>query len=422
MGYLRIAAGYLDTTMSARTARTTKRSATTRAAAKAATPTAAAKAGATAAKGAGSSASPAPGAPEAPVAGGPERVVSFRPRSILIVLAVVLGVAGALWFVVLAEKGFTLIAIALFLALALNPAVEFFQRRGLGRGFAVAAVYGLVVVFFVLLAVVFIPPLVTQISHFVDALPGIVGDLTKGRGPFGLLERKYHVVEQVRKATSQGAGGLPGVALPALGIVQGVATTLGGIVIIAFLTLFMLLEGPAWRERVEDLISERHRASAQRIGAGIYKAVSGFVTGNLLASFLAGAVATVVLLVVGVPYAFPLGLFTAIVEVVPYIGPVVVTVLLSLVALTVSTAAAAVVGGLMVVYHLVEGHTLRPLIYGKALNLSALTVLVAIILGSEAAGILGALVAIPVAGSIQVIVGELLDRRKGAQGAAADAA
>jgi predicted PurR-regulated permease PerM len=258
---------------------------------------------------------------------------------------------------------------------------------------------------------VFIPPLVTQISKFVDALPGLVGDLTKGRGSLGFLETKYHVVEEVRKATKSGSSGLPGVALPAISLVEGVVATLGGVVIVAFLTLFMLLEGPAWRRRTVDLISDRHRAAAERIGAGIYRSVSGFVTGNLLASFLAGVIATIVLLVVGVPYAFPLGLFTAIIEVVPYIGPAVVTLLLSLVALTVSPIAAAVVGGLMTVYHLIEGHTLRPLIYGRALNLSALAVLIAIILGSEVAGILGALAAIPIAGSIQVVLNEVLDRR-----------
>ncbi len=338
--------------------------------------------------------------------------MTFRPRAILVVLGIVLGVAAALGFVLLAQTGLTLIAIALFLALALNPAVEFFQRRGLGRRLAVAAVYVLAVVVFALLALVFIPPLVTQITHFVNALPGLVHDLTKGRGPLGFLERKYHIVETVRKAISkQGSGGLTGAATPALGIAKGVATTLGGIVIIAFLTLFMLLEGPEWRRRITDLIPERHRAPTERIAAGVYKSVSGFVTGNLLASFLAGVVATVVLLIVGVPYAIPLGLFTVLIELIPYIGPAVVTVLLSLVALTTGLIAAIVVFTLMLLYHVIEGHTLRPLIYGRALKLSALAVLIAIILGTEVAGILGALAAIPIAGSIQVIISELLEQR-----------
>ena len=342
-----------------------------------------------------------------------ERVVVVRARTILAGLGILLGVAAALGFVLMAHAGLTLIAIALFLALALNPAVEFFQRRGLGRGLAVAAVYAAAVIFFALLALVFIPPLVTQITQFVDALPGLVHDLTKGRGPLGFLEREYQVVEEVEKAISS-----PGTAAPALGVAKGVATTVVGMVIIAFLTLFMLLEGPEWRQRLLELIPERHQPSVERIGAGVYRSVSGFVTGNLVASFLAGVFATMVLLIAGVPYAIPLGLFTAIIELIPYVGPVVVTILVSLVALSVGPVSALVVFALMFLYHLVEGHSLRPLIYGRALKLSALAVLIAIILGVELAGILGALVAIPVAGSVQVIVSELIGQRNSRQSAA----
>jgi predicted PurR-regulated permease PerM len=105
--------------------------------------------------------------------------------------------------------------------------------------------------------------------------------------------------------------------------------------------------------------------------------------------------------------------FVAIIELVPYVGPVAATVLVSGVALTQGTATALVVFVLLVVYHLIEGHALRPLIYGRALKLSPLTVIVAIVVGTEIAGILGALAAIPIAGSIRVIVVELLRQRNG---------
>lgn len=340
-----------------------------------------------------------------------ERVVALRPRSILVALGIVLGVAAALGFLVLAQSAVALVAVALFLALALNPAVEFFQRRGLQRGLAVAAVYAVAVVVLAVLAVVFITPLVTQVNHFVKALPGFVGDLTKGQGPLGFLERKYHVVEEVRKATmKQGGGGLSGAAMPALGVAKGVASGVGGLLIIAFLTLFMLLEGPEWRARILRLIPAPNRPRAERIGAGVYRSVGGFVTGNLFASFLAGVFATILLLIVGVPYAVPLGLFTLVIELIPYLGPALVTVLLGLVALTTGPIAGVVVFALMTLYHVVEGHSLRPLIYGRALKLSALAVLTAILVGTEVGGVLGALAAIPVAGSMQVIVDEILDQ------------
>ncbi len=359
------------------------------------------------------SAPPTPPSPaRSPAA--PERVVALRPRSILIALGIVLAVAAALGFLVLAQSALTLIAVALFLALALNPAVEFFQRRGLRRGLAVTAVYALAVIVVAVLGVVFITPLVTEVDHFVKALPGLVAELTKGKGPLGFLERKYHVVEEARKATMShgGGGGLTGAAMPALGVAKAVATGVGGLLIIAFLTLFMLLEGPEWRARIIRLIPEPNRPPAERIGAGVYRSVGGFVTGNLLASFLAGVFATVLLLVIGVPYAIPLGLFTLIIELIPYIGPALVTVLLSLVALTTGPIAGLVVFALMTLYHVVEGHSLRPLIYGRALKLSALAVLLAILVGTEVGGILGALAAIPIAGSIQAVVDEILDQHE----------
>jgi predicted PurR-regulated permease PerM len=341
-------------------------------------------------------------------------VVLFDARSILVAAVVLLGLAATVKLLLLAQTGLTLIAIALFFAVALNPAVEFAQRRCLGRVRSVAAVYSVAVALAFCLGLVFVPPLVDQVTRLVDALPGLVADLTRGHGPLGFLETKYHVVEQVGTATANlSAGGVLGDASSALTAVEGVATTLAGLLIIAVLTFFMLLEGPRWRRQLVELVPDRHRPAVTRIGSGVYRAVGGFVTGNLLASLLAGAVATTIMLVTGVPYAVPLGLFVAIIELVPYLGPVVATVLVSGVALTQGTATALVVLVLLLVYHLFEGHTLRPLIYGRALKLSPLTVLLAIVIGTEIAGILGALAAIPVAGSIRVIVVELLAHRNG---------
>jgi predicted PurR-regulated permease PerM len=340
-------------------------------------------------------------------------VVVFHPRSILTALGVVLAVMAAVEFALLAQAGLTLVMIALFLALALNPAVEFVQRRGLGRGAAVGVVYVLALAVVALLGLVFVPPLVDQISKLVTALPGLVDDLTKGHGPLGFLERKYQVVERVQSATTgPNADAVLGQAGSALAAVEGIAATVVGSIIIAFLTFFMLLEGPDWRRRCNELIPETNRGVVERIGAGVYRSVGGFVTGNLVASLLAGLVATGIMLVTGVPYAVPLGVFVAIIELVPYVGPLVATVIVTAVALTVGTVSALVALGLLLVYHAVEGHTLRPYLYGRAVKLSPLAVLVAILLGTEIAGILGALIAIPVAGSVQVIIRELLQRRE----------
>jgi predicted PurR-regulated permease PerM len=354
---------------------------------------------------------PEPGAPETD-AGASRVVVVFHPRSVLTALGVLVAVVAGIEFMLLAQAGLTLVVVALFLALALNPAVESLQNRGLGRAMAVGAVYVVALVFFALLGLVFIPPLVDQVSKLVSALPDLVGDLTRGHGPLGFLERKYQVVERVRDATAgQGADTMLGQAASALTAVKGIATTVVGLLIIAFLTFFMLLEGPEWRHRCTELVPEIHRGAVERVGAGVYRAVGGFVTGNLVASLLAGLFATMIMLITGVPYAVPIGLFVAIIELVPYVGPLVATIVVTAVALTVGVTTALVTLGLLLAYHAIEGHTLRPFLYGRAVQLSPLAVLVAILLGTEIAGILGALIAIPVAGSVQVIIQELLQRR-----------
>ena len=342
----------------------------------------------------------------------PERVVVFRLRSVMIGLGIALGVFLLVKFVELAQSGLTLIAVALFISLALDPAVNFFANR-MRRGMAIGVVFAIALLVVAVIGLVLAPPLVDQITKFVKALPSLVADLTKGHGALGFLETKYHVVERVQKATrGNESGALTGAAAPVLDVVKGLATTVIGVILIVFLTLFMLLEGPDWRDRLMEVVPERRREAVERVGAGIYKAVSGFVIGNLLASFLAGVVATIILLVVGIPFAVPVGLFVTLIELVPYLGPLVATLVMAAVALTQGVVPALVVVGLIVIYHVFEGHSLRPLIYGRAVDLSPLAVLIAIILGTEIAGVLGALAAIPVAGAIQLILAEVLEHRR----------
>src|SRR5829696_5909660 len=174
-----------------------------------------------------------------------ERVVSFRPRTILIVLGVTLLVFVLMALVYFAFRVITWILIAAFLAAALNPAVEFFERRGVGRGLSSGLVFLL------------IPPLVDQVREFIDALPGIVADLTAGRGPLGFLERDYQVVERVQEAIDKaGTGGVTGLTGPAVEILTRILTGLVGALTIAFLTFFMLLEGPRTVDHFLGLLPE----------------------------------------------------------------------------------------------------------------------------------------------------------------------
>ena len=344
----------------------------------------------------------------------PERLVRFRLRTVLSLLATIIAVAVVLEVIWIARHVLTWILISLFLAVALNPAVEWFQRRGVKRrGWATAITYVLVLGFFVGIGFTFVPTLVSQVNEFVQKLPDYVHDITHGRGRLGFLETKYHLQERIESAVKKGGAtkvlGLSGVAIS---VAKGVITIVVATVTIAFMTFFMLLEGPGWVDRFYGLLPERSRPRWQKVGDDIYRTVGGYVTGNLLISLIAGGLTTVVLLIMGVPYAVALGLIVAILDLIPLAGATIAAILIGVVAFIHSIPAGIVVVVFFVVYQQVENHLLQPVIYGRTVQLSPLVVLISILIGAELAGILGALGAIPIAGSIQVLILDLLAHRR----------
>jgi predicted PurR-regulated permease PerM len=345
----------------------------------------------------------------------PERVVTFRPRTVLTVTGLLLGLGIALWVVWIARQVLVWMLVSLFLALALDPAVTALQRRGLTRrGAAAAAVYVLALVIIAVLGALFVPTIVSQVNSLVDAAPGYVHDLTKGRGPLGFLETRYHVVERVRDAV-QGRGGSSGIsggASTALDVTRSVITFIAAVVTIVFLTFFMLLEGPAWIDRILGLMPAGSQERWRGVGHDIYRTVGGYVTGNLLISLIAGVSTTIVLLVLGVPFAVALGLLVAILDLIPLAGATLAAIVVTLVALTHSLTAAIVMAVFFIVYQQLENHLLQPVVYGRTVKLSPLAVLISVLIGAKVAGVIGALGAIPVAGTIQILIVDWQQHRR----------
>ncbi len=187
-------------------------------------------------------------------------------------------------------------------------------------------------------------------------------------------------------------------------------------VTILFMTLFMLLEGPSWVSRFEQLVPETARPHWQRSIDGIYKTVGGYVSGNLAISFVAGLSTTIVLLIVGVPYAVALGVIVAVLDLVPLAGATIAAVLVGLVAFVHTIVAGIVVVAFFIAYQQLENHVLQPLVYGRTVQLSPLTVLLSVLIGAEVFGIVGALAAIPIGGSAQVVAREITRYRREIRG------
>jgi len=340
-----------------------------------------------------------------------ERVIDVRTRTILRVLGVVIAVGVVLEVVWIARQVLSWLVISLFLTLALDPLVSWIERRShLARGPAIGVAFLAVAVAVVAIGWTFVPKLVDETNGFVQALPGYVHDLTHGRGRLGFLERKYHIVEKVREQVKQGgASRVLGLSNTAIAVTRSVLTIIAAAVTIVFMTFFMLLEGRGLVERFYGLLPEHVQPRWRKVGHDVYKTIGGYVTGNLLISVIAGVSITIVLLILGVPYAVALGLLVGVLDLIPLAGATLAGIVVVGVSFLHNILAGVIVLVFFVLYQQLENHVLQPAIYGRTVQLSPLVVLVAVLIGAALAGILGALVAIPVAGTLQVLVRDMLE-------------
>ncbi len=342
------------------------------------------------------------------------RVVTVRPRTVLTVIALSVLVGVLLVLAYLAWQVLTWILIAMFLAAALNPAVELFVRRGVRRPLAATFVFFLTLAAVVGIAFLFIPPLVRQVTEFVEAVPDLIDDLTAGRGPLGFLQDDYQIVDRIREAIeAEGAGRVLGLGLPVLDVVRSVVTVVVAVITIVFLTFFMLLDGPRLIERFLSLLPADTRVRWERVGHELYRTISGYVTGNLLISFVAAVFTAILLFAIGSDYAIALAVVVAIFDLIPLAGATIATTIVATVVfIETDWVRCVIVVAAFIGYQQFENHVLQPLVYGRTVQLSPLAVLCAVLIGAQLAGILGALLAIPVAGSLLAVGREILEYRK----------
>jgi predicted PurR-regulated permease PerM len=179
------------------------------------------------------------------------------------------------------------------------------------------------------------------------------------------------------------------------------------------LAFLMVLEGPKVVETSLNLFEPRTADRIRRVGADCAKSITGYISGNLLISVICGGLTYVVLLVFGVPFAGLIALFVAIADLIPLVGATLGAVAATIGALIHSVPAAIAVVIFFLIYQQLENHLLQPLIFARTVKLNPLTVIIAILIAVELAGILGALLAIPVASMIQVIIRDVWDHRRG---------
>ena len=305
-----------------------------------------------------------------------------------------------------------LLVVAGFIGLLLNPLVVVLQRWLGRRGIAVTVVTLVAICAFGGLAVAFGYPLVNGVTHLAADLPAYVSKAQHGRGWIGQLVTKYHLQAWVEKNAPKLASYGRDLAQPALSLGKGAVSLVFSLFTIFVLVVLVLLESPKLRTGLLGLMAPDRAARYSQIARDVNRSVVGYMLGNFATSLIAGVVVFATLLLLGVPFPFLWALWVALVDFLPMIGGALAGIPVVLFAFTHSVSAGIVTLVIFLIYTQVENHILNPVIMSRTVRINPLLVLVSILvgasLGSWIGGIFGgfvaALLAIPAAGAIQVIV------------------
>jgi predicted PurR-regulated permease PerM len=342
-------------------------------------------------------------------------------RTVVIALLTAVVVLGALFLLWQVRTFIGWFVIALFLAAVLNPAVNWLQRRHrlMKRPLAIGLTYLGLLVALLLVVGIFVPVLIDQINGFTkfvstaaNAPEGpteYIKGLAKQNGLGGLFQRFSDQLDELRKQLGEVLQNL----LSASGqIALGVAGMIAALATVLTLTFFLILGSERYVNAGVGLFPERHQPLVRRLLSRSAGAISGYITGNLAISVICGITTFIVLLILGMPYAAPLALLVAVLDLIPLVGATLGGALLVVVGLFVEPWKAVVLLVYIVVYQQVEGSVLQPLVYSKAVQLNGLVILIALLVGGQLLGIPGALLAIPVAEIIRILITELVAYRR----------
>jgi len=332
----------------------------------------------------------------------------------LVGIALVVATYLTLRAIVLLARIETLLVVAAFFAVVLTPAVDLVRRKlHVSRGLSTAIVFIVGLALLGGLMYTFIRPLVEQGREFADNFPTYVTEAREGRGPAGDLVKRYNLDERLRDAQAsieESMGNAGGGALKVAGKVLGGVVS---VITVLVLSLMMILYGPDILRSALSILDPSKRDRVQAVASDCARALTGYVMGNLLISVIAGTVTFIALLIFGVPFAAVLALWTAFTDLIPLVGATLGAIPTIGVAFLHSTAAGIGMLVFYIVYQQFENHVLQVVIMSKTVQINQLFVLVSVLIGVELFGVVGALLAIPAAGVLQVIVRDLWDHRAG---------
>ena len=309
-----------------------------------------------------------------------------------------------------ASQIFVLLIISIFLAMGLNPAVEFFRRRGLSRGWSVATILTLVLIFVTVLAILVIPPVIRQTTNLIESAPSLLDNLKNNKlianinDHYGLVDS---LTEKISTLTKNGTllvsafGGIVGVGKT---FISGIFTFLT----ILVLTMYFTISLPQVIEYGIKLAPASRRPRIKALTNGIVQRIGAFVGSQITVAFIAGIVMGIICAVLQLPSPIALGMLVFICGMIPLVGHFIGSAILTVVGLTQSVTDGLIVLVAYLIYQQIENYLLMPRIMHKTLSIPGLVTIVSALIGASLLGLVGGILAVPIAASILLILEEVV--------------
>ncbi|MFE9370317.1 AI-2E family transporter [Streptomyces sp. NPDC006711] len=298
----------------------------------------------------------------------------------------------------------TLLLLSVFIALALEPVVAWLTRHRVRRGWAVLVVLVVILALFAGFLALVVPPVTDEVNALVKAVPGWLREVHDHNSALGRFEDRYHVVDKIKQQfSSGGAAGLAGGLLGAGRVVVGAVTSA---VVVIVVTVYVMAFLPSLKRFCLRFVAATKRPHTREVTDEILNRVGRYMLGNVLTSVIAGLATFLWCVVTGVPYPAALGVFIALMDLIPIVGTTIGGFVVSLVALSVSLPVALATAGFYVAFRVAEDYLIVPRVMRFAVDVHPLVTVVGVLFGGALLGIVGALVAIPVAVAIGLILDE----------------
>jgi predicted PurR-regulated permease PerM len=330
----------------------------------------------------------------------------IAPRLVVQVIVTAIAIFAVLGFLYLVRGVLLLLLIAIFVAVALGRPVEFLSHRGLPRAPAILLVYlGIVLAFFGI-GLIMVPPVVEGVDELVHNLPAYVDELRRS-AVIRSYDDRYGITARIQEQLASLPNRLVGALAALQGVTVGVFSTLFQLITILVMAFILLLDGSFFTDFFFRQLGPGREQRARVVAQNVYLAVGGYVAGTFAVAAMAGLSTFVALSLLGIPYAIPLAVLMAFFDLIPLVGATIAGVFIAGVAAVDDFPAALIAWTVfLVVYQQVENNLLQPFVQRRAVALHPLLVIVAVLMGATLLGVLGALLAIPAAASIQILLKE----------------